>query len=504
MKGDKTNSTTKSFISLFGTTSASKALAFVYQATIAAKIGANIVTDSYITATEFYTFINATVFDALIIVLLGRYIAIQTSDGEKAAMKMVSNVISICIPVMLILSVGLVVCSDYVVIILTPGFTMEQREMVARCIRQLAVTPVIFSIAVSYEVILRQHKHYVVLSLQSFFISSIGIVCVLFFSGGNDNADAITIGYVISIITYCLFLFLGVRRYGTVNLQRPIINNDLKIISHDVIPLIISSGITKTALMIDKVLASTQGIGAISCLAYCQMLYYFIVTIFIKNMCTVLLTDFVKLCTEKKLEHMKEKIRRAVSMLTYVMIPITILTIIFAKEITTIVFARGNFSGENVETTAELLAIYAISFIPAIIQNIYTQVHYAFGENKVAMRNGLISIGINIGTSVGLSLIIGLNGIAIGTVISTIVSAAYLKKTLVRHLPGYRLFGDKKALVRLGVGTASCLIVSIAVKLSFTASELAVFSVATVLSFAVFFLILLLLKEPLIKVYLPK
>jgi len=499
MQRHKANSVSQSFILLVGTTTITKLLAFVYQAVIAAKMGANIVTDSYFSATEFYTFITATIFETLVIVLISRYAAIQAAQDEKSALRMLSNVMSIVVPIMLVLGVCLLLGSNIIAVILAPGFTLEQRVVLARCIRLLAITPVIYAVFTIYQAILRQHKQFVMISLESFFISSVGIVCVLLFSGSSDNADAITIGYDISMMLYCLVLFLGARRYGTVKFQRPKISDDIKIISRGLVPLMISTGITKIALMIDKVLASTQGTGVISCLTYAQMLYYFVITIFIKNMCTVLLTDFVTLCTQKKLEQMGEKIRKAVSMLTFLLIPTTILTVVFAGEIVSIVFARGNFRGQNVQTTAELLGIYAISFIPAMIQNIYTHVHYAFDDTVAAMRNGIIAIGINIGVSMGLALIIGVNGVAAGTVISAIISAVFFKQSLRRHLPDYRLFQERKAVARLGLGTVVCLAVSLAVKLNFIADDIVVFGAAAILSFAAFFLILLLLKEPLIK-----
>jgi len=485
---------------LMGITLVEKLLSFVYQAMIAAKLGATTITDSYFAAAEFFTMIDAALFGALTVVLLNQYTNTLETDGESEAYQLLSNVFSLIIPVSAVLG-GVVFCfADTVAAILAPGFGAGERQTLVRCLRWLAIVPVAGGFFTVYQTILRQQKKFVVVSLKSLFISVFGIIAVSFFANAQgENADAVCLGYVISMLGYCACTFLTARKCnGTIRFQRPKLTEQSILLLRLMVPLIISKGITQISLMVDKILASLFGDGKISCLTYSQTLYYFVVAFFVTNICTILLTDFANLHSQKKYDAMQRKGEKTVRTLLLLLLPITILTVLYHREIVAIVFERGNFTGADADTAAELLMWYALGFIPAMIQNIYLHVHYAFNDTVTAMKNGIVAVICNFVTSMGLAYAVGINGIAIGTVVSTVVSAGLSGRTIKKHLPAFKLFADKRYLFRVALAALACAFAAKTVKNSLQAAELSLFLCATVAGFAVFFVVLLVFREPIV------
>lgn len=488
------------FVLLMGITVGEKILSFLYQTVIAAKLGATVVTDSYFTSAEFFSMIEATVFSALIAVLLTQYTNTAVVDGDEVARGLLSNVLSLFLAGMVIAGVLIVCFAEWIAVVLVPGFSGEEREVLVRCLRFFAAVPAAAAFFSVQQVVLRRKKQFAAVNLKSLFISGIGILSVLLFTDTNTkNADAICVGYLVSILSYCVFTAFLARRYETISLCRPRLSGQTKNLLRLMLPMIIGNGVTRVALMIDKILASLFQEGMVSCLAYAQTLKNFVTAFFVTNICTILLTDFVDLVTTGEIDAIKSKVRNTASLLLLFLIPITVLTMIYHGEIVSIVFERGSFTGEDADTTAGLLMWYALGFIPMLLQNIFLHVHYAFSDTIAAMRNGVVAVACNLVFSIGLAFLIGVNGIAIGTVISTTVSAALAWKTMKKHLPDFRLFENRSYLFHVILAAIACAAAAFAVQRGLRLAPLWSFAVAVAVGFAAFFVVLLLVGEPMLK-----
>ena len=265
------------------------------------------------------------------------------------------------------------------------------------------------------------------------------------------------------------------------------------------LPMIIGNGVTRVALMVDKIVASMFQEGMVSCLSYAQTLKNFVGAFFVTNICTILLTDFVNYAASGEIDNMKRKMRSTISVLMLLLVPVTLLTVIYHREIVSIVFERGSFTSQDTEITAKLLMWYALGFIPTLIQNIYLHVHYAFGDTGTTMRNGIIAVICNFVVSVGLAFLIGVNGIAIGTVISAVVSAALAGRTMQKHLSDFRLFEDYKFLLRTALAAVVCAAAALGIRNSLHLAPLWSFACATTIGGALFFIVLLIMGEPMLK-----
>lgn len=491
----KNKSTSKSFIILSVITIVEKLLSFIYQSMIAGMIGANITSDAYFTATEFFVLIDSTLLSALVIVLLNMYTKKVADSGERIADDFLKNIVRIVFPITVAISVLIFLFSYPLSYVIGPGYSTEGRAILNTDIKYMALVPTFLSIISVCLAVLRREKNFLIVGLKSLFLSTSGMIFVLFAHFTSfPKTNMLCFGYVLAYFLYMVTVCFVTRRHKLFSLGMPKWSSDEKALVKMLIPLVVSNGILKISMMIDKIICSTVGEGAVSCLTYSHTLYYFVEALFITNLSTVLLSDFNELSANGKKEEIANKISKAISMMIFLLIPITIITVIYRYDIVRIVFMRGTFKESDVQRVGNLIMIYAIGFVPSVISNIYMHVHYAEGKTSVTMKLSLISIGTNIIISVLLSQLIGLQGIAIGTVTSIVIAVVLYSRSVRKCISEYRGFLSFKKILKLASASAVCVIITLTLQAKIY-TPLVSFVLGSCLGMGAFFLVLLIEKE---------
>ena len=496
MKSNKSNkSSIFSFVTLTGFSLFEKIVAFAYQAVLAAILGASLVTDSYNSASQLFDLVDTTVLGAIVISVIYRFTDISKNKNEAAAFDFLSNISSGLTLLMGTIAVAIFTFAKPVSYLIAPGFEEAGRPSLVLCIRILCLLPPIMVTASVRQALLRQKKCFIAVNSRSLCISLVGMAALIFFSRRYpDKVSILCIGYIISNLIFAMVLVICGNRFGKIRFVIPKIDSDMKALLLLAVPTIISTGIVRLSLMVDQIIASTVGTGAISYLGYAHSLYHLVSNLLIVNLCMILLTDITNLAINDREDEIIARISSSVSSILLLLLPVTILTVCFSKEIVEIAYQRGAFGAEATKQVAGLLLIYAVGFIPSLMNSVYTQVLYSFGKTKWAMYNTLISLGSNIILSLIFSRLIGLFGIAVGTTVSQTIAYFAYHVSVKKVLPEYRFAVNMKYIFKIAVAFAPCLIVIALVK-AYISSALWSFVAATAGTFALFMVLLILLKE---------
>ena len=490
-------STSKSFVMLSGLTIAEKILGFLLQAAIASVMGATIITDCYYATFELTTLIDMTLVVAIIVVLLKQYADQLAQNGRMAADTFLSNARMIILPAVVGLCALIFLLARPVSFVLAPRYDETSRALLVKNIRLLSFLPAISTFSAFYLVILRQNKKFLVVGTKSLLINlgcfaGLGAYMIL----DAHSATPLCIAYNIGFAFFCLVTFLSSRKYGRLRPVKPAWTPEMRTFTKMLFPLVISNGVVRISLLVDRIISSLLGEGAVTCLTYAHMLSYLVEGVFIINISTVLLSDFVNLVAGGETEKINNKIETSLTAMIMLLVPVSIISVLCSRDIVAVVFGHGNFTDHEVSRVAGLLVFYAVGFVPAVISNIYMQVHYAFGKTATAMRFSIISIVSNIVLSLLLAWKIGLPGIAVGTAISYVISAVlygfHTKKLLPTYSGGIKL----GFLVKLVISSVICAAAVFAVQRFLPLGHLLTFAAATVLGGGLFFLSLILMREP--------
>ena len=147
---------------------------------------------------------------------------------------------------------------------------------------------------------------------------------------------------------------------------------------------------------------------------------------------------------------------RSVVVLLTAFLPVSLLTILCAEDIVTVVYARGAFGAESVQICALSLRGYAFMFLPLIFREVYSRYLYGHQDSKRPMVNSSVAVVCNIILSVALCPRFGVLGVTAASSISVALCGVLDLRSAVKLSPTLSIRPYLRALPWLLTGCAAC------------------------------------------------
>lgn len=275
--------------------------------------------------------------------------------------------------------------------------------------------------------------------LNEFFFSALGsvlfaipnIVFLIFFSkyGVNVYMATTVVGYIIqAIILYPKLRKFGYRYKLYLNLKDKSLKKIIKLAP----PIIISSGMIQINSIVNNNVASAFNEGSITALSIASKLNGLVFTVVGTTIVTILYPIITQKYCEGNRRGFNKIINYSVDLLQYVMIPTTVIMVLFAKEIVKILFMRGAFTESSVEITVEVLIFYTLGLTFYVIRDIYNSAYYAMNDTSTPMFICFIGVSSNIILSLILPRFMGIGGISLSNAIAAMINCIILKYVLIK------------------------------------------------------------------------
>ena len=204
-------------------------------------------------------------------------------------------------------------------------------------------------------------------------------------------------------------------------------------------PGTIAGAAVQINLLVNMVLATGEGTGAVSWLSYAFRVMYLPIGIFGVSIATATLPAVSRHAAQDSTEGIRKTISNALRMMLVLNVPALVGLLVLAEPIVALIFERGSFLPSDTTSTTAALVFYA----PGLIG--YSAVRIAV-PSFYAMRNSLtptlVSIGavvLNIVLNLILVRIMGFRGLALGTSIAALSNALVLLVLLHRRLGGLEI-----------------------------------------------------------------
>ncbi|NDJ27528.1 murein biosynthesis integral membrane protein MurJ [Campylobacter sp. MIT 12-8780] len=218
---------------------------------------------------------------------------------------------------------------------------------------------------------------------------------------------------------------------------------------------ILGSSATQLSTLLDTTIASFLLTGSISYLYYANRVFQLPLALFAIALTQV---SFPKIL--KHLKSGEEKLalsfmQKALEALSFLLILATIIGIIFAHEITALLFERGNFSDKDTKLTALVLISYMLGLLPFGLQKLLSLWLYAKFKQKIAAIIAFKALLISLIFSLAcVFLIENAEYKVIGVSLASSVSAFYLLGANIKEFGFARFF----SLIRLKHFLIACVL----------------------------------------------
>jgi putative peptidoglycan lipid II flippase len=373
-----------------------------------------------------------------------------TLEGKPAAWRLGNNVITaLAMTTGVLVVVGMIFArplastfaGDYATV---PG----KLELTIHLTRIMLPFLTLAAIAAAMMGMLNSLHHYFVPALSPATFNVVTIVAAVFLppamiAAGLPAISAIAIGAVAGGVTQILVQWRalhgeGFRYRPVVDWGDPALRRILVLMG----PGTVGLAATQFNVFVNTLLATTEGTGAASWLAYAFRLMYLPIGLFGVSIATAVLPATARHVALNDQAAIRRTVSRGLGLMLALNIPATIGLIALAVPIVRVLFEHGRFVSSDTEAVAAAVRLYAIGLVGYSAARIASPVFYALGRNRVPVIVSVVAVAVNIVASVSLVGALGFRGLALSTSIAAMahgVALLVLLRGALGGLDGARL-----------------------------------------------------------------
>lgn len=478
-----------SLIVMFG-----KIIGFIRDAVIASFYGVTWETDAFFFAQSMPSLVFPAVCSSLSTAFITMYVSRRIKKGPADGDKFASRMLITTIGISILLSIVSIFIMPWVVPVFAPGFQGSQRILAIRLSR---ITMGSFALTMFHYMaaaILNSRKMFYSSQIAAV-VYNIAVIILTFIIGANKNVWLLTYTVILGHLLQSIVLLYFLLKHLKINVKMNPFHKDSKMLIKLALPILLGNSLVQLNNIIDKLIASLLQSGAVSALSYSSTLNRLVTGIFITTLSTVIYPSLSTHIANNDEKKFNSELLNSLSALPIVILPISIITAIFATDIVTIVYQRGSFDASATRLTAAALTFYAGMYVFSSIQEVIIRAFYALKDTKTPMINVVVAVIANSIISAILSRLIGIGGIALGTTISTAIASIILWVSLKKKLPDLKLNSMYSTIVKVIISSVGMIIFLVFLKqYNSNLVPLVRFLLATIMGFTVYFSALFMLK----------
>ena len=181
-------------------------------------------------------------------------------------------------------------------------------------------------------------------------------------------------------------------------------------------------GVFQLNILVDTILASLVGIGAVSFLYYADRIIQLPLGVIGVSLSTVLIASLSRPQLLSNNKEISIQLEKAIKISLFFSIPSMLVLIHFSDFIIKGLFERGSFDLNSTKSTAFALQLYSIGLPFIMILKCIQSVFIALGKMKKILIISILQLLLNIVFSIWLMKELKHGGIALATSLSTIIA----------------------------------------------------------------------------------
>ncbi|MBE6452406.1 MAG: murein biosynthesis integral membrane protein MurJ [Alphaproteobacteria bacterium] len=427
----------KSIATFGGFTLLSRITGFFRDIILANYLGAGLISDAFFVAFKlpnlFRSLFAEGAFTSAFVPILSQKLATQS---RQDALDFAAKSISVLAFVLSIFVILIEFFMPFVVELLAPGFADDSGKIeLATTLSRITFPFLLFISIVSFQSgILNSLGKFAAPAAAPVILNIMMIISVfIFVPFGETPAHGIAFGVSIAGLLEILWLMYFLHRQQVwikpdFHIFQLLKNSDIKTLFKRIAPGVLGAGVYQINMVVDTILVSLVGTGAISWLYYAnrlQQLPLGVVGAAISVAVLPLLSRHLKAENHQEACQIQNKAFEYGALLS---IPAAVALIVLAEPTVNILFQHGKFGALQTAMTAQAVIAYAIGLPAYVLVKALTPNFFARGDTKTPVKYSVVVLLTNLSFAVILMKPLGHIGIATATTIAAFVSLwQYLK-----------------------------------------------------------------------------
>ena len=423
-------------------TTLSRISGYIRDVFIATFLGAGIFSDIFFISFKLPNlFRRITAEGALTSSFLPIYSKLRSQNSDFVAIKYFKKIIYKVTLILILLMIFFQISMPIVVSFIAPGFT-DNSEVTNQIIFLTRITmifmPLISAVAL-LGVATNVSGRFWILSFTPIILNSFIILgCLSISDYWTIKSLPLGIAMVIGGIFQLIFMIVMIKNYKILNFKKikkqvgtkndkSVINFHIKQTWQRFVPAAFGGGILQINLLVDTILASLLGFGAVSYLYFADRITQLPLGIIGVALSTSLLTSLSRASAQNDIKQFSKELTISFKIGLFFSIPAALVFIFYNDLLIKVLFERGEFTFNETKQTSVALFAYSLG-IPAFIMMKSCQPAFlATGNTKTPMYIGFILLILNIILSFILMSLLNHAGIALATsIVSWIGTTIYI------------------------------------------------------------------------------
>ena len=410
---------------------------FLMDMLLAARLGVGLATDAYIVAITLPILIDTVTREGTQSSMTPLLVERRANLPPEEFRNYTSSLFNLGLVLGVFLTVSIEVLAPLIIMAIAPGLSTAGKQE-ATIILRLSAPLITFTPCITVmSVLLNSQKLFSIVALRNT-IAPFTVVVFMLLAWRQDNLTSwMAIGYLVGFAIFFVILFTEAKKTGfRLDWSQWLSRKELSVIYQTISLPTLGFVLRQGLRIIERSLASIAAVGGVAS-------YYFAYRIFSAFQTLVgssIATTGLPALTEYILAGQKERVLAVIrqkSMKTMIMTaPIVLIVMLFHQQLVALVYGRGVFDAAAIQQTSQIflwlglgLGLYCL--IPILQSGLYAQKRY-----DLAFRNMVLVTISNVILAYVLSNLIGLIGLAIAILVSTLISVfnlIYLNRKLFKN-----------------------------------------------------------------------
>ncbi len=421
----------KSIATFGGFTLVSRVTGFLRDMVLANYLGAGLISDAFFVAFKlpnlFRSLFAEGAFTTAFVPMLSAKIV---ADGREKALRFAAHAISVLTVLIGIFILLMEVFMPAVVEILAPGFSNDPGKIeLAASLSRITFPFLLFVSIVSFQSgVLNALGRFAAPAASSIILNLIMIASAfLFVPFSPTPAHGIAVGVTVAGFVEILWLAHFLHRENVWlkpdwHAFRLLKNPEIRLLFKRIAPGVVGAGVYQINMMVDTILVSLVGTGAISWLYYANRLQQLPLGVVGAAISVALLPILAQHLRAGQTQEAAQAQDKAVEYGVLLSVPAAVALIVLAEPVINILFQHGRFGLQETIKTAQAVIAYSVGLPAYVIVKALAPNFFARGDTRTPVKYSIIVLLANLCFSVILMHPFGHVGIASATTIAAFVS----------------------------------------------------------------------------------
>jgi putative peptidoglycan lipid II flippase len=430
----------------------SKMLGFIRDLTLSYFYGVSNISDAYLISLTIPNVILGLIGAGIITNYIPMYNRIEGSNGLKAGYRFTSNLVNILMVFFTIISLGSFVFAGYLVKLFASGFDNNTLELAIKFTRISIISIYFNGLLHVFKGFLQIKGNYITPALIGIPMNLIIILSILV--SYKTDVIFLAIGSIIAALSqFALVLYSSFKKGYKYNFIFNLADGNIKKFLFLGLPVVLGISVNQINELVDRTLASQIITGGISALNYANTLIYFVQGIFVTSLVTVFYPAISKMATLDNMDAFKKAVIKTTNCISLLVIPVSVVTMLFAEDIVSLIFERGEFDAFAVTLTSSALFFYSIGMFGIALREVISRAFYALHDTKTPMINASIAVILNILLNIILSKFLGIGGLALATSLSALFGSVLLVRSLRKRIGPFGIKNSVNLILKVTIAS---------------------------------------------------